>query len=188
MTTVREIIDEAVRRGVVLAVEGDRLSWRAPAGAMTPELIESIKGHKAAILAELREPDVIARQRYGRPPDCEIPLAVLKPVLSDRDVELVADFITRQPPAVVRWVCVQADRYDVAASKWQPPAVRELAAMLDVILWQWEQVLTPPQKASRYDRVQESIRRLRDLHATSRSFDKLRSKPVDKKAMGEPNA
>jgi len=87
----------------------------------------------------------------------------------------------------VRWVCVQADRYDVASSKWQPPAVRELAAMLDVILWQWEKILSPPQNASRYDRVQESIRRLRDLHATSRSFDKLRSNPTHKKATGEPN-
>ena len=40
--------------------------------------------------------------------------------------------------------------------KWQPPAVRELAAMLDCVLWQWEYILTPPDRASHYDRVQEA--------------------------------
>jgi|GEM_PF-4991739 len=169
MTTAREIMAEAARRGVALAAKGDRLTWRAPAGAVTPDMIEGMKAHKAAILAALREPDVIARQRYGRPPEGEIPLSVLKPVLADRDAELVTAFITRQPAAVVRWVCVQADRYDVAAPHWQPPAVRELAAMLDCVLWQWGNILPPPDRASYFDRVQEAVRMLRDLDAEARA-------------------
>jgi hypothetical protein len=171
MTTAREIIDEAARLGVALAVEGDRLTWRAPAGAMTPDLIETMKGHKAAIVAELREPDIIARQRYGRPPDCEVDLAVIRPSLTDKDAALLTDFITGQPPAVLRWVLMQADRYDTAFSQWQPPAVREYAAMLDCLLWQWERVLELPPAATRSERTEIALRVLRGNAAAARCFD-----------------
>jgi hypothetical protein len=180
MTTAREIMAEATRRSVALAVEGDRLSWRAPAGAVTPDLIEGMKTHKAAILDALREPDIMARQRYGRPPDCEIPLTVLRPMLSDRDAELLTAFIERQPAPVVRWVCCQADRYDVAAHQWQPPAVREYAAMIDCLLWQWGQVLTLPDRASRQDRTKEAIQLLRDLAAGERNHHGPRSTETGK--------
>ena len=170
MTTAAEVMAEAARRGVTLAVEGDWLSWRAPAGAVTPDLIEGMKTHKAAILSALRKPDIMARQRYGRPPDCEIPLTVLRPILSDLDAELLVSFFERQPAPVVRWICCQADRYDLAARQWQPPAVREYAAMLDCILWQWQHVLTPPDRASRAERTQEAVRLLRDLEEAHRYF------------------
>ena len=181
MTTAREIMEEAARRGVALAVEGDRLSWRAPAGAATPDLIEGMKAHKAAILEALREPDIMARQRYGRPPDCEIPLTVLRPMLSDRDAELLTAFIERQPAPVVRWVCCQADRYDLAARQWQPPAVREYAASLDCLLWQWEPLLPQPDRASRYDRVQAAVRKLRGIEDAARHFAANPLKPVTDK-------
>ena len=170
MTTAPDVLAEAARRGVVLSVEGDRLTWRAPAGAVTPDLMESMRTHKTAILAALREPDVIARQRWGRPPDVEIPLSLLKPILSDRDTELVTEHIARQSAEVVRWVCDQANRYDVSASHWQPPAARELAAMLDCLLWQWAHVLAPPERATRFDRIQEAVRKLRGLGRTARFF------------------
>jgi hypothetical protein len=190
MTTAREIMAEAARRGVALAVEGDRLSWRAPAGAVTPDLIEGMKAHKAAILDALREPDIMARQRYGRPPDCEIPLTVLRPMLSDRDAELLTAFIERQPAPVVRWVCCQADRYDVAAPQWQPPAVREYAAMLDCLLWQWAELasLPAPDRASRYDRVQEAVKLLRSLEEADRYFTEHRPAPAGEKTKGQQSA
>lgn len=186
MTTAPDVLAEAARRGVVLSVEGDRLTWRAPAGAVTPDLMESMRTHKTAILAALREPDVIARQRWGRPPDVEIPLSLLKPILSDRDTELVTEHTARQPAEVVRWVCQQANRYDVSASHWQPPAVRELAAMLDCLLWQWEQVLTPPARASRYDRVQEAVRKVRDLEEAARYFTEHQPAPAGEKERPSP--
>ena len=184
MTTATEIMADAARRCVSFSVEGDRLTWRAPAGAVTPFLVETFRAYKPEIMAALREPDAIARQRYGRPPQAEIPLTLAKPWLADRDAELVTGFIERQPAEVVRWVCVQADRYDVAAPTWQPPAVRELAAMLDCLLWQLEHALTPPAQASRYDRIQEAVKTLRALDEAARFFDEPRPAKDGEKTKG----
>jgi hypothetical protein len=168
--TVSDILAEAGRRGVALTAVGDLLSWRAPAGAVTADLLERMKAHKEAILTALREPDVMARQRYGRPPDCEIPVTVLRPMLSDRDAELITNFIERQPAAVVRWVFEQANRYDVVARNWQPPAVRPLAAMLDCLLWQWEHTFYRHSGSNRHDRIQETVEKLQGLDEAARYF------------------
>lgn len=159
--TAREVIDGATRRGVDLRVKGDQLTWRAPVGIVTPGVIAELREHKKGILEELREPEIVARQRYARPPHCEIPLAAVKPSLADSDAELLENHIRRQPHTVVRWVCVQAKRYEVVTD-WQPPAVREWAAMLDCLLWQWEGVLVSPEDASRKELTQEAIQMLRD--------------------------
>lgn len=191
MKTASEVMSEAARRGVVLGVKGDQLSWRAPAGAMTSDLIEAMKMHKAAIRKALQGQDIIARQRYGRFPDSEIPLTLHRPMLSDQDAELLTAFIDQQPPPVVRWVVSQADRYDVAAPHWQPPAVREQAAMLDCLLWQWGELasIPAPNRTSRYDRVQAAVRLLRHLDEANREatafFERTQDRP-DRPPTGKP--
>lgn len=164
MTIAAEVLAEAARRGVALTIEGDRLSWRAPAGAVTPDLIEGMKTHKAAILKAIRWP------RYGRIPTGEIPLTLSRPSLSGRTAELLTACIERRPPPVVRWVCCQADRYDVAAPHWQPPAGREYAAMLDYMLWEWERIVPPADRATRDERTQEVISILEEMNAAERHF------------------
>lgn len=166
------VLAQCARRGVVLAAEGDRLSWRAPAGAVTADLIEAMKTHKGAILAGLVEPDAMARQRYGRPPDHEIQPAALKPSVSDRDADLLMAWVGRQPARVLSWIVCQADRYDAAHPEWQPPVVREYAAVLDVLLWQFEPLASvpAPDRASRWDRVQAAIKVLRGIQEAKAYF------------------
>ncbi|MFC1453160.1 hypothetical protein ACFLSJ_07465 [Verrucomicrobiota bacterium] len=174
-----ELLAECRNRGIALTATAEGIRYAAPPGAMTQDLLSRMKAHKPAILAALLQQDTMARQRYGRPPDGDIPLSPQKPVLSDRDIELTAAFITRQPIDVVRWVCAQAERYDVATPHWQPPAIRELGAILDIVLWQWQHVLPPPGQASRHQRTQGAVRLLRDLDVDVRYFDMLWSGPLD---------
>ena len=47
------LIANLQRRGVELAAEGDRLRYRAPRGALSPELLADLRSHKTEILAEL---------------------------------------------------------------------------------------------------------------------------------------
>lgn len=56
------IVDEARRRGVDLIANGDRLRIEAPAGAMTPDLLEALRACKPDIIAALRAPS--ARSEY----------------------------------------------------------------------------------------------------------------------------
>ena len=49
-----DLLSRAAERGVRLSVEGDRLSVRAPKGALTPELQRELGAAKAEILALLR--------------------------------------------------------------------------------------------------------------------------------------
>ena len=44
--TVNSIIAAAVRAGVSLSLDGDRLRYRAPAGALTPELRAGLTEHR----------------------------------------------------------------------------------------------------------------------------------------------
>lgn len=50
------IVDEARRRGVDLIADGDRLRVEAPAGVMTPDLLEALRACKPDIIATLRAP------------------------------------------------------------------------------------------------------------------------------------
>jgi amino acid adenylation domain-containing protein len=53
--TVDALLDALEAAGVALALEGDRLQYRAPAGALTPELRAELKEHRSEVLATLRE-------------------------------------------------------------------------------------------------------------------------------------
>ena len=44
--TVYDTIAEAARAGVSLSLDGDRLRYRAPAGALTPDLRAGLAAHK----------------------------------------------------------------------------------------------------------------------------------------------
>jgi hypothetical protein len=49
------LLEEARRRGVELRLEGGRLRYRAPAGALTAELREALRAHREELLELLRE-------------------------------------------------------------------------------------------------------------------------------------
>lgn len=52
--TAEAILDQARSRGIRLSVTGGELRYRAPAGALTPELRAGLVEHKPVILALLR--------------------------------------------------------------------------------------------------------------------------------------
>ena len=55
--TALDVLREARRRGVELAVNGSRLHVDAPQGAMTPDLLDALRRHKADLLALVPERD-----------------------------------------------------------------------------------------------------------------------------------
>jgi hypothetical protein len=63
MTPV-EILSVVKRRGIFLTAEGDHITYRAPVGSMTPDLLEIIRVHKLSILA-LLNPDIEPRSCLG---------------------------------------------------------------------------------------------------------------------------
>ncbi|MEW6457620.1 MAG: hypothetical protein AB1441_00900 [Bacillota bacterium] len=52
---VNELIWELQRRGITLEPAGDKLRWRGPKGAMTPELLDQLRDHKAEVLGLLQQ-------------------------------------------------------------------------------------------------------------------------------------
>ena len=60
--TASDIIQELNRRGVELKVEGERLRFR-PKHAVTPDLLATMREHKAEIVSTLTAPAVRARVR-----------------------------------------------------------------------------------------------------------------------------
>ena len=52
---ISELLDELARRGILLVANGDRLRFH-PRDAMTPELLEQLKSHKAEVLAVMDDP------------------------------------------------------------------------------------------------------------------------------------
>ncbi|QBS37116.1 hypothetical protein E1B22_03775 [Thermaerobacter sp. FW80] len=52
--TAAALLTELRRRGVEVWADGDRLCYRAPRGALTPELREAVRAHKGELLAVLR--------------------------------------------------------------------------------------------------------------------------------------
>ena len=51
------LMEDLTLRGVVLSANGDRLSFDAPEGALTDELLETLKAHKSALLELLTRPN-----------------------------------------------------------------------------------------------------------------------------------
>ena len=52
--TAADLLTHCRERGIVLVDQGDRLQFRAPKGALTPDLKAALARHKGALLAILR--------------------------------------------------------------------------------------------------------------------------------------
>ena len=169
MTLPDQIIETATRRGIHFTAAGDRLKWTGPAGAMTPDLLSALRDHKSAILAALTEPEHISRQRWGKAPPEALRLSYLKPSLSGEDAALLSAHFARQPVEVRTWARGQSNRYSAAFAAWPPP-IREHAALLDLLLWQWERPLPLPSSALWGDRVRSALAMLRSLTAEMEFF------------------
>jgi hypothetical protein len=52
---VEQILSYARLKGVVLIPDGNRIKYKAPSGIMTPDLAETIRTHKQAILSILTQ-------------------------------------------------------------------------------------------------------------------------------------
>lgn len=164
--TVDTLLEEIKGRGIRLTVAPEGIRYKAKPGTMTPELVEAIKSHKPEITAALQSP-VLARQRWGMPPHEEFILAEHPPRLSEEETRLVIEAITRQPPDVIRWALDQADRYE-DARHW-PPAVCDIAGVLDALLWQHQGHL---QGQTRQERTRELLDLFRDIEVAAKYFDK----------------
>ncbi len=53
MTAARKLLAELQQRGIHLEAVGTTLRYRAPEGALTPDLRAELKAHKAEVLAVL---------------------------------------------------------------------------------------------------------------------------------------
>ena len=89
--TSSETLAELDRRGVVLEPNGDRLRYRAPQGALTPELREAITENKAEIISTLRRLD------DGQPPPLD------RPPKTEQELRRWMDH-TADPEAFDRWL------------------------------------------------------------------------------------
>ena len=52
---VEQILSYVRQKGVILIPNGDRINYKAPSGVMTPDLAETIRTHKQAILSILNQ-------------------------------------------------------------------------------------------------------------------------------------
>lgn len=142
------LLDEIRGRGIEIIPVGTDIRCRAPRGVLTPDLVEKIRVHKSELLAALQTgpclEEPLVRHRWGLPPPEEFPLASDPPRLTRRDMDMLCAAIERQArvdcPGVLEWLLGsggQADRYEVAYPSWTP-AQCDMAAILDLLLWQRE--------------------------------------------------
>ena len=89
--TSSETLAELDRRGVVLEPNGDKLRYRAPQGALTPELREAITENKAEIISTLR------RVGDGQPPPLD------RPPQNEQELRRWMDH-TADPEAFAQWL------------------------------------------------------------------------------------
>ena len=89
--TSSETLTELDRRGVVLEPNGDKLRYRAPQGALTPELREAITENKAEIISTLR------RLGDGQAPPLD------RPPQTEQELRRWMDH-TADPEAFARWL------------------------------------------------------------------------------------
>ena len=89
--TADETLAELHRRGVILEPNGDRLRYRAPQGALTPELREAMAEHKGEILSTIR------RFGDGFPPPLGRPLA------TEQELRRWMDW-TADPEKFAKWL------------------------------------------------------------------------------------
>jgi hypothetical protein len=115
----QSILTEFSRRGITLRAEGDRLIAK-PLSAVSPELREAVRRHKAALLAHLRTDPVGDRATWTRSvtPDSRHPL--IPPEVRAKIENIEADARAKGwPPELL---------YNV--NFWDSP--RGLAAVLDL--------------------------------------------------------
>lgn len=62
---LEDLLRSLADRAVELYLDGDRLRFRAPTGALTPELRDDIAGHRLAIIEHLRTPSTNAAAIAG---------------------------------------------------------------------------------------------------------------------------
>ena len=89
--TSGETLAELERLGVVLEPNGDKLRYRAPQGALTPELREAITENKAEIISTLR------RVGDSQPPPLD------RPPQNEQELRRWMDH-TADPEAFPRWL------------------------------------------------------------------------------------
>ena len=65
--TLASLIADLQARGARLAASGNRLRIEAPHGLLTPELLERLRTHKAAVLAALSDPRIAGLTPLLRP-------------------------------------------------------------------------------------------------------------------------
>ena len=97
--TSGETLAELERLGVVLEPNGDKLRYRAPQGALTPELREAITENKAEIISTLRRLD------DGQPPPLD------RPPKTEQELRLWMDH-TADPEVFARWLEWAMNRFD----------------------------------------------------------------------------
>ena len=97
--TAAALVADLRKRGVALAVVGDRLRWRAPKGVMTEAMVKALRCHKADVLAAL---NARKAQRWGDA------------------AEAVAWFLATEPPSEP-FVLVWSDRGQRPAVKITDP-------------------------------------------------------------------
>jgi hypothetical protein len=56
---VKALLDELCSRGVVLTASGDKLCYKAPRGALTADLVDRLRKHKAELLRLLAGPPTV---------------------------------------------------------------------------------------------------------------------------------
>lgn len=71
--TATNILAELTARGVILTPEGDRIRYRGPKKALTPELLEQVAKHKPELLAYLQNTSDLSPS--GNSLVCQHPLA-----------------------------------------------------------------------------------------------------------------
>jgi len=67
------VYERLIQSGVILEANGDRLRYRAPAGALTPELKRELVAHKAELLAMLQSETQPTVAKPAPPPEPEKP-------------------------------------------------------------------------------------------------------------------
>lgn len=80
-------------------------------------------------------------------PPADLPLCPDRPDLSREAGAAIVREVAPLPVDAIRWVCAQAERYDAAFPEWQPPALREQAACLDLLRWLRREHLEAPATA-----------------------------------------
>ena len=86
--TLQDLLTTAERAGIRLEARGDRLTYQAPKGALTPELREALTQHKAALIERLRPMEFVTLKGGLTIP---VPALQLALDLEAREIPLATD-------------------------------------------------------------------------------------------------